>query len=174
MGHQCHAKQRRRSTLGFVGVLDDFDATSFATSTSVDLGFHHNDATAETARRLARFLCRECHLAVRHGNTVSRQDGFCLILVNFHADCCRGQACLAVHRTERKADGRRMRHEVDGRRMRRPYTLITSTNSFTAPADLWSAARSSSLSFSSMICSIPRAPSLTGTPTNRLWRPYSP
>ena len=46
------------------------------------------------------------------------------------------------------------------------YILITSTSSFTAAADLLSAACSSASRGISMICSMPFAPSLTGTPRN--------
>src|SRR3954465_11382486 len=53
-------------------------------------------------------------------------------------------------------------------------TLMTSTSSFTAAADFLSAASSSAVSWISMICSTPRAPSLTGTPTKRSRIPYSP
>jgi catechol 2,3-dioxygenase-like lactoylglutathione lyase family enzyme len=53
-----------------------------------------------------------------------------------------------------------------------PYIPITSTSSFTEPADFWSAAFSSGVSLISMICSIPRAPSFTGTPTKRSRIPY--
>ena len=53
-------------------------------------------------------------------------------------------------------------------------TLITSVNSFTAAADFLSAASSSGVSLIWMICSTPRAPSFTGTPTNRSRTPYSP
>ena len=45
------------------------------------------------------------------------------------------------------------------------YTPITPTNSFTAAALLSSPAFSSAVSLISMICSIPLAPSFTGTPT---------
>ena len=44
----------------------------------------------------------------------------------------------------------------------------------TAAADFFSAASSSAVSLIWMICSTPRAPSLTGTPTNRSLIPYSP
>jgi hypothetical protein len=54
------------------------------------------------------------------------------------------------------------------------YILMTSTSSFTAPADFCSAARSSAVSVISTICSTPRAPSFTGTPTKRSRMPYSP
>ena len=48
---------------------------------------------------------------------------------------------------------------------KRNYTLITPTSSFTAAALLSRAAFSSGVSLISMICSIPFAPSFTGTPT---------
>jgi GNAT superfamily N-acetyltransferase len=48
------------------------------------------------------------------------------------------------------------------------------TNSFTAAADLLSAACSSGVSLISTICSTPFAPSFTGTPTNSPLMPYSP
>ena len=55
----------------------------------------------------------------------------------------------------------------NGPLIRQPHTLITSVSSFTAAADFLSAASSSAVSLISMICSTPRAPSFTGTPTNR-------
>ena len=45
------------------------------------------------------------------------------------------------------------------------YTPITATSSFTASALLFRAAFSSDVSLISMICSMPFAPSFTGTPT---------
>ena len=54
------------------------------------------------------------------------------------------------------------------------YRPRTVTSSRTEAADLSSAAFSSAVSLISMICSIPRAPSFTGTPTNRPVMPYSP
>jgi hypothetical protein len=54
------------------------------------------------------------------------------------------------------------------------FGAITSTSSLTAAALLCSAASSSSVRRASKIFSMPCAPSLTGTPTNRLWMPYSP
>ena len=54
------------------------------------------------------------------------------------------------------------------------YIFITSTSSLTAAADLFSAACSSASSFTSIICSIPFAPSFTGTPRNCPFTPYSP
>ncbi len=59
-------------------------------------------------------------------------------------------------------------------RVKDAYIFITSTSSFTAAADLFSAACSSASSFTSIICSIPFAPSLTGTPRNCPFTPYSP
>ena len=54
------------------------------------------------------------------------------------------------------------------------HTPITPHNSFTAAALLSSPAFSSAVSLISMICSIPFAPSFTGTPTYRPLIPYSP
>ncbi len=54
------------------------------------------------------------------------------------------------------------------------YRPRTVTSSRTEAADLSSAAFSSAVSLISMICSMPRAPSFTGTPTNRPVMPYSP
>lgn len=56
----------------------------------------------------------------------------------------------------------------------RLHTPSTFTSSRTEAADLSSAAFSSGVSLISMICSMPRAPSFTGTPTNRPLMPYSP
>src|SRR3954466_232342 len=56
----------------------------------------------------------------------------------------------------------------------RRQTLITSVSSFTAAADFFSDASSSAVSLISMICSTPRAPSFTGTPTKRSRMPYPP
>src|SRR5208337_886733 len=53
-------------------------------------------------------------------------------------------------------------------------TLITAISSFTAAALLSRAAFSSAVNLISMICSIPLAPSFTGTPTKSPWMPYSP
>jgi AhpC/TSA family len=54
------------------------------------------------------------------------------------------------------------------------YTPITPTSSFTESALFFKAACSSGVSLISMICSMPWAPSLHGTPTNSPWMPYSP
>ena len=55
-----------------------------------------------------------------------------------------------------------------------PYIFITSTSSLTAAADLLSAACSSGSSLTWIICSMPLAPSFTGTPRNCPFTPYSP
>ncbi len=57
---------------------------------------------------------------------------------------------------------------------RLPQTPIISVSSLTASADFLSAACSSAVSLISTICSMPRAPSLAGTPTNNPLIPYSP
>ena len=54
------------------------------------------------------------------------------------------------------------------------YNYDTAKHSFTAPALFSSCAFSSGVSLISIICSIPRVPSLQGTPTKRPRRPYSP
>lgn len=55
--------------------------------------------------------------------------------------------------------------EVDFKLPFEPYTPITPHNSFTAAALFSNPAFSSAVSLISMICSIPFAPSLHGTPT---------
>ncbi len=50
----------------------------------MNLRLDDDDAAAETARDLAGFGGVERDLAARHGHAVSRENGFGLILVDFH------------------------------------------------------------------------------------------
>jgi hypothetical protein len=67
-----------------VGRLRELDAAAFAAAAGMDLRLHDDDAAAETTRDLAGFGGVERNLAARHGHTVSGENGFTLIFVDFH------------------------------------------------------------------------------------------
>ncbi len=68
-------------------VLCHLHAAALAAAAGVNLRLHHDAASAlgqQLARHCVRFFKRVGHLALRHSDTILRQDFFCLILVNFH------------------------------------------------------------------------------------------
>ena len=60
------------------------DAAALAAAAGVNLRLDDDDLAAEAAGDLARFGGVERDFAARHGHAVPRQDGFGLILVDFH------------------------------------------------------------------------------------------
>src|SRR4051812_30727182 len=70
--------------LGFVGRLRQLDAAALSAAARVDLRLDDNDASAETTSDLAGFRGIERNLAARHRHTVTREDRFGLIFVDFH------------------------------------------------------------------------------------------
>ena len=73
-----------RELLGLVGRLGELDAAALAAAAGVDLRLDDDDAAAEAAGDVAGFGGVERDLAARHGHAVAREDGFGLILVDFH------------------------------------------------------------------------------------------
>ena len=74
----------RGELLGFVGRLGELDAAALAAAAGVNLRLDDDDGAAEAPGDLAGFGGVEGDFAARHGHAVPREDGFGLILVNFH------------------------------------------------------------------------------------------
>src|SRR6185436_6799628 len=84
MRDQRHPDHPPRERLGLVRRLGDLDAAALSAAARVDLRFYDDDGGAETAGNLARLDRVEGDLAARHRHAMPRQDGFRLILVDFH------------------------------------------------------------------------------------------
>ncbi len=69
--HQVHADHLSCDGLGLLWILRQLHAAAFAAPARVDLGLDHHGA-AQFIRDLARFRCRVCHLAPRHGHAETR------------------------------------------------------------------------------------------------------
>jgi hypothetical protein len=85
MRDERHANHIARDALGFIGRPGELDPAALPPASRMNLRLHHNDAPAETMGDLASFGGVGRHLAVRDRNTVAFEDGFGLILVDFHA-----------------------------------------------------------------------------------------
>ena len=79
-----HADHLARERLGFVPRLGELHAAALAAAARVDLRLDDDQAAAKAAGDLARFDRRERHFPARHGNAVTREDRFGLVLVNSH------------------------------------------------------------------------------------------
>ena len=80
-----HAQDFFGGGAGFVGVLDDLDASAFAASAGVDLGFDDDGASESLGGRFG-FGYGVSHFAARHGHAVARKQGFGLVFVDLHVD----------------------------------------------------------------------------------------
>ena len=74
----------RRAASASSGDLRQLDAAALAAAAGVDLRLDDDDAAAEAAGDLAGFGGVEGDFAARHRHAVPREDGFGLILVDFH------------------------------------------------------------------------------------------
>ena len=83
MRNQRHAKDLPGHSLGFRGIGRKLDAAAFPSSAGMDLSLD-DDLASELPGRLYRLLDGFGHLAAWHRYAVFGQQGFGLILVDFH------------------------------------------------------------------------------------------
>ncbi len=81
---QRHADQIAGDAFGLVRVFGELHAAALAAPAGVNLGLDDDRAAAKAARDLGRFGRRERDLAFRERHTVTRKNGFGLVLVDFH------------------------------------------------------------------------------------------
>src|SRR5829696_2808809 len=84
MGDEGHAEHVAGDALGLVGGSRQLDAAALAAAASVDLRLDDDDLAAETTRNLTGLRGAEGHFTARHRDAVTREDGFALVLVDFH------------------------------------------------------------------------------------------
>ena len=85
MRDERHAEHVARDALGIVGRSGELDAAALAAASGVNLRLHDDHAAAETLGDLARVGGGGRHFPARDRNAVALEDGFGLVLVNFHA-----------------------------------------------------------------------------------------
>ena len=88
MRDQLHSEDLGCELFGFVGRFCQLDATTLATSASMDLRFYDNSLCPICQQTLGDFkglIFGISHLAARHRHAIPRKNAFGLILVNFHS-----------------------------------------------------------------------------------------
>ncbi len=84
---QLHPEDFARQLAGFFSRLGQLDAAALAAASGVNLRLDDNAGCALVQQGLGRsfgFLAAFDHVPARHRHSVLREDGFRLILVNFH------------------------------------------------------------------------------------------
>ena len=84
MGDEGHADHVARERAGLFVGPGQLDAAALSAAARVDLRLDDHDAAAQTAGDVAGFGGVERDLAARHGHAVARENGFGLVLVDFH------------------------------------------------------------------------------------------
>jgi len=100
VGDQRHAQDFFGGGAGFVGIFDDFDASAFAASPGVNLGFD-NDGSAEFVRGHFGFDYGMSHLAAGHRYAIARKQGFGLIFMDLHVNDGNGNSQYSADDRER-------------------------------------------------------------------------
>ena len=100
--HERHAEHVARDAFGIVGRACELHPAAFAAAPGVNLRLDDDHAAAQTVRDLARVGGGGRHFPARDGNTVAFEDGFGLVLVNFHA----GKRLIVIRgRADRQSRG---------------------------------------------------------------------
>ncbi len=89
MRDQRHAQHLGSQLTGLLNRLGDFDASTFAATSGVNLCLDDDPAGSRIEQILGRGFRRIAafrHLAARNRNTILLQDCLALILMNFHND----------------------------------------------------------------------------------------
>ena len=84
---QLHAQHLGCELGGFFRRFGELDAAALAAASGVNLRFDHDAGRAllkQRTRRVERLIARLNHLAARHRHSILSQNGFSLVLVNFH------------------------------------------------------------------------------------------
>ena len=84
MGDERHAQHLGGDPLGFLGGLRELDAAALAAAAGMNLGLDDDDLPSEPACDVPGFGGAERDFTARHRDAVPREDGFGLILVDFH------------------------------------------------------------------------------------------
>ena len=87
VGDKLHAQHLASEVGGLFGRLGNLHATAFAAASGVNLRLDDHSGRAfveELPGRSIGFVAGFHHLPARHRHSVLRQDGFSLVLVNFH------------------------------------------------------------------------------------------
>ena len=85
VGHELHAEDLLRPVAHLVDRLGDLDPAALAAPAGVDLRLHHRHAAVtQPPGDVGHIVCREGDLAARHRDTITRENGFGLIFVDFH------------------------------------------------------------------------------------------
>jgi len=82
---EAHAQHLLGDLESILGILGDLDAAALATATGMDLGLHHRAGVDPPGGGLS-FLGGVDHFSPRHRESVLRQDGLGLILMDFHRE----------------------------------------------------------------------------------------
>src|ERR1044072_7093699 len=85
MRDECHSEHLPRNLSRFVSTAGELHAAALAASTGMNLRLHHNNIAAQLFCRLVSLFRRARHDAARHRHTISLQQFFTLVLMNFHA-----------------------------------------------------------------------------------------
>jgi hypothetical protein len=81
---EIDAEHMRSDFRGFVGRVRELDAAGFAAAASVNLRLDNDYVGFESGRAFTRFFLRKSHFAAGNGDTVTRENGLGLILMNLH------------------------------------------------------------------------------------------
>jgi hypothetical protein len=81
---EIDAQHVRSDFRGFVGRVRELDAAGFAATASVNLRFDNDYVGFESGRAFAGFFLGKSHFATRSRDTVARENGFGLILMDLH------------------------------------------------------------------------------------------
>ena len=101
VGFALHAQNLAGQVFDLIDRLGDFHPTAFATTTGMNLGFHHPNRAAELLRGFHRLLHREGRDAPGNWHTELTQDLLALVLVNLHeVSLCTGGNTEVLARTQ--------------------------------------------------------------------------